>query len=344
MPGVGAALSPAHLPQRSVSSQSIQPRSGYIVLRCPACTSHLLAMTYNALGGVHSPVECGECSTVLAQEEGIWLALPTIRQKYFQQFMQDYETVRRAEGRGSDDPQFYLSLPYCDRSGNNSWQWEIRARTYSYIEGKILPAIKRNSAGSAAVLDLGAGNGWLSYRLAALGHRPIAVDLQTNAFDGLGAAVHYRQELPSLFPRFQAELDRLPFESGQFDCAIFNASFHYSENYSRTLAEAIRCLSPGGTIIIADSPFYTRDESGRQMLAERRQSFERQFGFKSDSIASREYLTKDVLLSLQATHGLKWTAHRVWYSLRWSCRPLVARLKNRREPALFRIYTAQVSS
>ena len=38
------------------------------------------------------------------------------------------------------------------------------------------------------ILDLGAGNGWMSYRLALQGHLPIAVDLLTNDRDGLGAA------------------------------------------------------------------------------------------------------------------------------------------------------------
>jgi hypothetical protein len=38
---------------------------------------------------------------------------------------------------------------------------------------------------------------------------PIAVDLLTNELDGLGAASHYSDKLPKLFPRFQTELDRL---------------------------------------------------------------------------------------------------------------------------------------
>jgi hypothetical protein len=40
---------------------------------------------------------------------------------------------------------------------------------------------------------------------------PIAVDLLTNDQDGLGAAEHFKQRLPLSFPRFQAELDNLPF-------------------------------------------------------------------------------------------------------------------------------------
>jgi SAM-dependent methyltransferase len=301
-------------------------------------------MAYHVLGQTHSAIECRECFATMDQRQGIWFALREDREQHFEKFIRDYETIRRAEGRGSDHPEFYLSLPYRDHTERHSWQWEIRARTYRYIERRILPALETNCRRALTVLDLGAGNGWLSYRLASLGHRPIAVDICTNAFDGLGAAVHYRHALPMLFPRFRAELDRLPFRSGQFDCAIFNASFHYSENYDLTLAEAVRCLRPGGTVVIADSPSYRREESGQQMLAERRSMFEQRFGIASKNLASGEYLTRERLRGLEARHDVEWKMHRVWYGFRWAGRPLVAAFRRRREPSQFRIYTAQVKT
>jgi SAM-dependent methyltransferase len=298
-------------------------------------------MGYEALGQPHEPIQCRQCFTNLVQENGVWLALRENRRHHFHDFLRDYEAVRKAEGRGSADPAFYLSLPYQDRTNRNSWQWAIRSRTYRYIVKTMLPTVSENSL---SVLDLGAGNGWLSYRLSCLGHRPIAIDLQTNSFDGLGAAVHYRSALPRMFPRFQAEVDWLPFQSGQFDCAIFNASFHYSEDYCSTLAETIRCLRPGGTLVIADSPSYAREKSGQQMIEEKQALFQKQFGFSSNRLASREYITKKTLQSLETTHHLKWTTHLVWYGLRWACRPFIAKLKHRREPSQFRIYTAQVKT
>jgi hypothetical protein len=42
------------------------------------------------------------------------------------EFLDNYRTIRHAEGRGSDDPAYYLALPYEDLSGNNGDQWEIR--------------------------------------------------------------------------------------------------------------------------------------------------------------------------------------------------------------------------
>jgi SAM-dependent methyltransferase len=341
MQSVSAILAAATLPPR-VATPSTPVLPPYVKLRCPTCTAALAPVMYHALGKTHEEIVCAECFAVMAQEQGIWLALAANREAYFQRFIQDYQTVRKAEGRGSDDPQFYLSLPYCDRTKLHSWQWGIRSRTYKYIERKILPALTGEAAQPLVVLDLGAGNGWLSYRLASLGHRPIAVDLQRNAFDGLGAALHYRHALPMFFPCFQAEVDRLPFGDSQFDCAIFNASFHYSENYDRTLAEAIRCLRPGGTIVIADSPTYNREEHGQQMVEERRQSFQKRFGFSSESLSSGEYLTSERLVALEVKHDLEWATHNTWYGIRWACRPLIAKLKRRREPSRFRIYMAQV--
>jgi SAM-dependent methyltransferase len=316
----------------------------YIGLRCPDCGADLIAITYHALGQAHASIECHACFHVLSQDHGIWLTFAKDRLEHFRQFLRNYELVRKAEGRGSDTAQFYLSLPYRDLTGHNSQQWSIRARTFQYIQRKLLPQLAANSSQPLTILDLGAGNGWLCYRLAQTGHRPIAVDLQTSAFDGLGAAIHYQQVLPMLFPRFQAEMDRLPFSSGQFDVAIFNASFHYSEDYSRTVAEAIRCLRPGGTVVIADSPTYCLEESGRQMLKERRHSFQQRFGFTSDSLSSQEYLTAERLRALEDRHNLQWITHEIWYGLRWACRPLIATLKGRREPSQFRIYTAQVKT
>ena len=288
-----------------------------IGLRCPACSASLAAMAYEALSESHGAIKCPECRMTIDQREGIWLALPEKRQRYFEKFVRDYEAIRKAEGRGSENPEFYLTLPYRDSTRRNSWQWEIRGRTYRHIEQKILPGLAAQSSRPLEVLDLGAGNGWLSYRLAGLGHRPIAVDLCTNTLDGLGAAVHYRRALPTLFPRFRAELDRLPFQDEQFDCAVFNASFHYSESYDLTLGEASRCLRTGGTVVVADSPSYSREESGQQMLAERRIAFEQRFGFSSDNLASREYLTKERLLALEVKHRVEWRVHPVNYGFRW---------------------------
>ena len=136
----------------------------------------------------------------------------------------------------------------------------------------------------------------------------------------------------------------MPFVDSQFDCVIFNASFHYAENYDVALGEAIRCLRPGGWVVITDSPWYAKDESGRRMLEERRNFFVAQYGFASNSIRSLEYLTDERMGLLAARFGLSWQIHRPFYGLRWSLRPVIARVRGKREPSEFRIYVAQVKT
>jgi SAM-dependent methyltransferase len=152
--------------------------------------------------------------------------------------------------------------------------------------------------------------------------------------------VHYDQHLREPFLRFQAESTRLPFCDGQFDAVVFNASFHYAESYEKCLREALRCLREGGMVIIADSPWYSRPQSGERMLAERHARFFDRFGTFSNSIRSQEFLTDERLQQLELALGIHWERHIPFYGIRWSLRPWLARLQNKREPATFRVYTA----
>lgn len=246
------------------------------------------------------------------------------------QFLDDYARIRSAEKRGSEESAYYRSLPFADTNAPNGDQWRIRARTFRYFVDRVL----RHQ--HAKVLDLGAGNCWLSYRLAELGHRPAAVDIFSDPRDGLRAARHY----PVEFPLVEADFDRLPFTNSSFDLVVFNASFHYSADYARTLSEARRCLRPGGRVVILDSPVYKVSEHGQQMRAERQVFFEHQHGFRSEALGSIEFLDEPMLDSLARDLRLAWRIHRPWYGFGWMLRPWKARLKGRRPPSRFWILEA----
>ena len=275
----------------------------------------------------------------MSVNNGIVNALSPDRAAHYSRFIADYERIRAAEGRGSQKDEFYLSLPYKDSSGRNSKQWKIRSRSYDYLMSHVLGRNLRREGGQ--ILDLGAGNCWMSFRLALARYRPFAVDLLTNEYDGLGAAEHFRKHLPAMFPRFQAELARLPFQDEQFDAVIFNASFHYAEDYVTTLREALRCAKRGGMVIVSDTPWYSSEQSGRRMVSERNASFLERYGTASDSIKSLEYLTDERLRTLEEMLGIRWNIYCPRYGLKWAMRPLAATLLNRREPSRFRIYVTR---
>ncbi len=313
-----------------------------IALQCPCCGYGIGEVSGS---GESNPdrLVCGGCLRQVRQEDGVWNALSPEREEYFRTFVSNYEAVRAAEGRGSRNAEFYLALPDRDLSGRNQSQWNVRRCTFKCIETKVLPALERTRNSRLDVLDLGAGNCWLSYRLALRGHRPVAVDLLANSMDGLGAASHYRTRVPQLFPRFRAELDRLPFEDSQFDVAIFNASFHYSENYAHTLKEALRCLRRDGSVVVADTAWYSSEASGLKMLEERKSRFQSVYGFASDTVSSLEFLTDERVADLQKELGIRWRTYQPSYEWRWRIRPLVAKFRRRREPARFRVYVAEVA-
>jgi ubiquinone/menaquinone biosynthesis C-methylase UbiE len=300
-------------------------------LRCPGC-QHACP---NVDVAAPFQLTCPVCGFVIPEVNGILRALTPTSKTRFKQFVRDYEVVRAKEGWGSQTPDYYLALPFKDLTNRHDWIWRIRARTLLYLQDNVLPKIERAHSSDCRVLDIGAGNGWLSYRLAERGYHPTAVDLLDNDVDGLGAARHYLAHSPQRFPRFQADMDHLPFDSEQFDVVIFNASFHYASDYEKTLREALRCLRRQGIVVVADSPFYWREESGKQMLEERQAMFERQFGVHSDSNHNREYLTQRTLTELAERLAIQWNVGKPWYGLRWALRPLRARLLRRREPSKF---------
>lgn len=290
------------------------PESRPLRLLCPVCRQPARA-----------DQPCPNCGFLMRRQAGILRALPPERRVHYARFFEEYGAVRHAEGRGSHDPAYYRALPYQDLTGRNRDQWRMRARTFDYFRRHVL------ARRPLAILDLGAGNGWLSWRLARLGHRPVAVDVWADPLDGLGAAARAFEGLTLV----EAEFDCLPFEDGQFDLVVFNASFHYSPDYRRTLAEARRCLRPAGRVVILDSPVYRRPEHGEAMRKERREQYRERYGFASDSLQSLEYLDEPRLAALARELGIRWQVHRPWYGWQWHLRPWKARLLGRRPPSRF---------
>jgi len=274
---------------------------------------------------------CPQDETAFPRLDNIWRFLRPDRKKHFDQFIQEYETIRWKEGRGSDDPDYYRSLPYPDKSVPRSGEWAIRAKSFEALIREVIEPLEKSFGQGLKILDLGAGNGWLSNRLATREHFVAAVDLITNSYDGLGAHRHYENDyLP-----IQSEFVHLPFVGKQFNLAIFNASFHYAESYEMTLREVLRVLSPETKVVILDTPIYKDAISGMLMVQEREETFKHLYGFPSNAIQSENYLTYQRLKQLAHDLDLSWKLVKPFYGWRWELRPLKARLLGNREPAGF---------
>lgn len=297
---------------------------------CPLCRGDL-----GRLVAVDEDVEelvCPHCAATFPCVDGIWQMLPPDRQAHYRTFVTDYVGIRLAEGRGSSDPGYYLRLPEPTPGHPLAWQWTIRSATWRHLARRVLPSLGPR----CQVLDLGAGVGWLSHRLAELGHLPMAVDLTSDATHGLGAAHHYHP----WWPRVYGEFDRLPLADASVDVVIYNASLHYSVDYQVTLAEACRVLRRGGRLIVLETPMYRHERSGQAMVSERHRLFADRYGTASGSIPSIEYLTDERLQALGQEFGLSWRRTTPWYGWSWWWRPYRARLRRTRTPSRFHVLTA----
>jgi SAM-dependent methyltransferase len=249
------------------------------------------------------------------------------------QFVREYRTVRRAEGWGSADSAYYRALPYRDLSGRFDAIWRIRARSYDTFVDRVLRPLERDAAGTPLrVLDLGAGNGWLSFRMSQRGHTALALDVLEDAFDGLGATRQYAQHKVEAA---LAEFDHLPVPAHSADLVVFNASLHYSTDYCRTLRETLRVLVPRGTLVILDSPMYSDPSSGTRMVQEREARFLATYGFASNALACEHFLTPDRLRSVGSEVGIRWCSYLPKLDARTAMERRINGLRARREPARF---------
>ena len=192
-----------HLPVAiAVAPRAATPTDAVWRFRCPAC--------HSAPGLERDDLwVCQDNHHEFRRSGGIWRFLPTQRYGRFAQFVHDYETVRQFEGRCSTDSAYYRALPFRDLTGRFAADWHIRAVSFHSLLERVVKPLEMKRDRALMALDLGAGNGWLSNRLAERGHHVAAIDLLTNEADGLGAHRHYQ----TTFTPIQAEFDQLPLAS-----------------------------------------------------------------------------------------------------------------------------------
>jgi SAM-dependent methyltransferase len=257
-------------------------------------------------------------------------------------FGEAYGRHRASEGRSHSGDEL-LALPYL-RKGPLARQWSVRARSFDAFLRHILHPEAKRLARSLDLIDLGAGNGWLSYRAAIEGHRAVALDIRDDVVDGLGAATPFLDRTPGLITCVVGSFGAIPADAASADVTVFNAALHYAIDLAATLSEAARVTRHGGMIVILDSPFYREDRHGAAMMAEKRAGADAQFGTAASDLMGLpfiEYLTRDRLAQASTDNGLVWRRRRVRYPLWYELRPLTAALRGRRSPSRFDLWWAQ---
>ena len=243
-----------------------------------------------------SALACPRCGRRIVEDRGVFRCLAPDRHERIAPFLSQYRRVRQLDGYRMQGTDYYRALPDASGDDPQASVWEIRRRSFHRLSRELLD---RCPGRGANVLDLGAGCGWLSNRLAKIGCRPVAVDLLADEKDGLGASECYETR----FPCVQADFDCLPFAPGQFDVVIFNGSLHYSPNVTHTLQHASGMLRAGGLLMITDSPMFTRQADGWLMRRRLRERLRRDYDVESPIEPGEGFLTFGRLAAWAAATG-----------------------------------------
>lgn len=254
-------------------------------------------------------------------------------------FAEAYAAHRAEEGRGhpDEDPR---RLPY-PSGGAFVKQWAVRARTFETLQRQVVLPLSERLLKPLRVLDLGAGSGWLSFRMALGGHSAIALDIRDDTVDGLGAADAMVALFPDRLQRIKAPFDAIPLPPASVDLAVFNASLHYAVDLPAVLAEAVRVVRPQGQIVISDSPFYRSERDGQAMADEKRAEAKTRFGARAEILTAPafiEFLTRERLRAASAGLPLAWRRRKVRYPLWYELRSLDALVRRRRAPSRFDLW------
>jgi len=256
------------------------------------------------------------CGFLLRESEGVLTLITEEQLERRQAFLDAYERVRSDERWGGAD----LDLPFHPKKHHSVW--EIRQRTFRMVES-LARKLPRGLA-----IDVGAGNCWLTRYLDGWGFDAIAVDLNTGSEDGLRAGQKFIDE-GAKFLRVRSAMDPLPFVSSTVTLLVTSASFHYADDFRATLAEFARVLTPGGTVVIADSPVYAQESHGQRMVAERVEDFRRKYAMPAALAGKAGYLTLAEMASAAESLRLRLNVNRVWPGFRRSYEVLRGRLMGR---------------
>jgi 2-polyprenyl-3-methyl-5-hydroxy-6-metoxy-1,4-benzoquinol methylase len=186
-----------------------------------------------------------------AHEDGVLVLLEETFGGRLQTLSAALSAMRTAENKRLLDVSAYEDLPFA-KAVRGNFEWRMRGYDLALIR-KLQGNRQRQQ-----ILDLGAANGWLSHRLAALGHDVTAVEYFADEYDGLRSKKFYR----TTWQAIQMDLTDLSVLNQRYDVVIVNHGLHFFPDPLPQVMAAKQKVAPGGLLILIGLQFF-RDPTAR---------------------------------------------------------------------------------
>jgi len=233
--------------------------------RCPECLEPLRPELSPAC---REAVGCANGHR-FACREGVWQLCTAGFQQQLNDYLWHFEKYRADQGLPLRDAELYKELPFGPAAKNDA-SWRMKQHDWALIRQLLA------GRDGLRLLDVGAWNGWLSYRLTLAGHEVVAMDYFIDPFDGLAAKKHYPV---SSWTAVQADLERLELLDDHFDGIIVNRGLPYFTDYPKVLKILQHRLHPGGMLLLTGLNIAQNPEGEKAQQEAFHRSISRQYDF-----------------------------------------------------------------
>jgi SAM-dependent methyltransferase len=189
------------------------------------------------------------------------------------EFEQLYVDLRRSESRIYSDEEVAW-LPDINEDHPYKTEWDIRKssceKLVRYLETKSQPL---------KILEVGCGNGWLSYQLSQIDSSYV-IGLDVNLCE-LQQAERVFMAISNLAFVY-GDIDSACLGNQKFDVVVFAAAIQYFNSLGEIVAKIFERLNKKGEIHIIDSHFYSVEEQDAARRRSREYFIARGFGRMED--------------------------------------------------------------
>jgi SAM-dependent methyltransferase len=232
MPGSVPCGSAIKVPNGGMTDSESNNRGDSVTheLICPGCKQPL---EREAQG-----FSCLRCGAIYPEIAGIPILLPP-NESTFKSLEREYWDKRHAK----ESEIAALQAVYAAANFSDDWD------TLSYMQ-ELMATIPP----PATVLEVGAGLSSQGIPLAlAHGYEVVVTDIAVASLAANRQAVAAITASPSL-TYYAVDADYLPFAEESFDIVLLHATLHHLPTPKNTIRELVRCLRPGGLLVLGHEP------------------------------------------------------------------------------------------